>query len=51
MHKLIVANSRQYDLKSFLKNAMHDKVVGMVGHGYNTPKIQIYYVHKVKLPK
>lgn len=28
-----------------------EKVVGIDGHGSGTPKIQIYYMHKVKLPK
>lgn len=28
-----------------------ENVVGIDGHGSGTPKVQIYHIHKVKLPK
>lgn len=39
-------------IKILLKKMLcMDKVDGMVVHCSGTPKIQIYYIHKVKLPK
>lgn len=51
MSKLIVANLCQYLLKYTERLLCADKDRWMVGNNSGTPKMKIYYIHKVKLPE